>query len=925
MRGDGAPDDGNTRNEGDLKVVPAGTQPDSGGPVVNSDTDRNARFPGLPPTDQDVTGLPPAGPGETRTAGIGTSADRLSFDSVTTAPFGSLPSTEHDYALGKSEALGPRIPGYRILGVLGRGGMGLVYSAHHLALDRRVALKVVLGGDHASDEQRVRFLTEARAVAQLLHPNIVQIYEIGETEGLPYFSLEYVDGGSLEQKVGRLPQEPRWSAALVESIARAMHVAHRGSIIHRDLKPANVLLTQDGTPKITDFGLAKRLETDSGQTRTGSIMGTPTYMAPEQAWGRTADVGRHSDLYSIGAILYTLLTGRPPFQGTSALETLEQVRTQEPVPPSRLQPKLPGDLETICLKCLEKEPAKRYETALDLADDLRRFLDGDSIIARPVSVRERVLRQARRNPKVAFLAALVLFLLVAVAVVSTTYAARLRQSSRKLLQTNEALVNASAKERAARLEAEASVKQAFEQNRSALDAWKTLGRLTIEDLRDVPGAQQVRQKFLDEVLQGLKKTAGGMEPLYQVYRRVENARVADFAMAGVHKLLGDELLELGQSQDAREHYKRMDTIAEEASAADPANLDLQYQLANSRSVLGKFLLLEIGDAKAAVNYSADALKLRRHRLAVEPDSDEAKLGVANSLGQLAICHQRLGEIDQAKVLYDEELPVRESLSTQAKVDFETMRELSGYYDQIGMLALQQGDVATARKHYDRCYSIRKSLALKKPEHVANLRDLNRSLCALGELCLVVQNDPSAARRYYEQALEAFRRIQKLEPTTTHNVDVARGCYYLATALLRLGETPKAQALYRECLEIRRSLPLAPDAKMQQVDLAVALARCGQHEEAARITRGVLDGPPLNSLLYIEVACARALCVGATSDPALKSRYAEETLAAIREGCKEGWKDYQRFRVDPDLDPIRGDPAFQRLLRELENPVKPAGS
>src|SRR5262249_13566596 len=241
------------------------------------------------------------------------------------------------------------------------------------------------------------------------------------------------------------------------------------------------------------------------------VMGTPSYMAPEQASGKTAEAGPRSDLYSIGAILYTLLTGRPPFQGTSALETLEQVRTQEPVPPARLRPKVPRDLDTICLKCLEKDPSKRYGTALELADDLRRFLAGDTIIARPVSVPERVLRQAQRNPKVASLAALALFLLVAVAVVSTTYAAKLQQSSAKLRETNEALLVASEKEKSARLQAEASVKQAFDQNRSALAAWKTLGRLTINHLRGVAGAQHLRQKFLDELLQGPPKTTHGTE------------------------------------------------------------------------------------------------------------------------------------------------------------------------------------------------------------------------------------------------------------------------------------------------------------------------------------------------------------------------------------------------------------------------------
>jgi serine/threonine-protein kinase len=794
--------------------------------------------------------------------------------------------------------------------------MGLVYRAHHLALDRTVALKVVLGGDHASDEQRARFVTEAQAVAHLLHPNIVQIFEIGQADGLPYFSLELVDGGSLEQRVSRQPQEPRWSAALVETLARAMHAAHRSAVIHRDLKPANVLLTRDGIPKITDFGLAKRLETDSGQTQTGSIMGTPTYMAPEQAWGKTAEVGPHSDLYSIGAILYTLLTGRPPFQGTSALETLEQVRTQEPVSPSRLQPKVSRDLETICLKCLQKEPAKRYATAEALADDLRRFLTGDPIIARPVSAPERLWRLARRNPKVAALSASVLFLLTAVAVISTTYAATLRQQ-------NQALRIASERETAARLEAEASIKQAFQQNRSALDAWKTLGRLTIEDLKAIPGGQRLRQKFLEEVLHGLRKTANGMEPLYQVYRRVESASVADFAMAGVHRLLGDELLELGQMQEARKHYERMDAIAERALAADPGNLDLEYQLANSRLVLGNFILRVMGDTEAALSHLEEALRLRRHRLAVEPDSDDAKRGVANVLRQLAMGHQLMGEPVEAKALFDQELPLRASLSPQARRDFEARRELSGLYDQLGMLALQQGDVPTARQNYDRSYAIRRELAAEHPSHLPNLRDLNRSLSTLGELCLLVQNDPAAARRYYEQSLEAFRKIQELEPTTTHQADVGNGCYFLATALLRLGEKAKAQVLYRECLEIRRSLPQDPGAKMSQVGLAVALARCGEHEEAARIARRLVSTPPQNSLLYIEVACALALCSGATSDRALKSHYATETVAMIRKGCAEGWKDIERLRVDPDLDPIRGERAFQQLLRELQSPANPA--
>jgi serine/threonine protein kinase/predicted Zn-dependent protease len=295
----------------------------------------------------------------------------------------------------------PRIQGYDILAILGRGGMGVVYKAQQTKLKRLVALKMILAGEQAEPKLLHRFLVEARAEARLQHTNIVQIYEIGEHEGRPYFSLEFVQGESLDKKLAGTPQPPRLAAEWVEVMARAMHYAHQQGVVHRDLKPANVLVATDGTLKITDFGLAKHLDEDVGQTKSGAILGTPSYMSPEQAYGKSRQVGPLSDVYALGAVLYEALTGRPPFKGSTVWDTLEQVVSQEPVAPGQLQRNLPRDIQTICLKCLQKEPRQRFASALALADDLGRFLRSEPILARPTPVWERGLKWVRRRPALA--------------------------------------------------------------------------------------------------------------------------------------------------------------------------------------------------------------------------------------------------------------------------------------------------------------------------------------------------------------------------------------------------------------------------------------------------------------------------------------------------------------------------------------------
>lgn len=297
-----------------------------------------------------------------------------------------------------SLTIAPRLPGYEQVELVGRGGMGVVYKAHHTALNRFVAVKMLLPGTHETPHEAESLLREASAVAAIQHPHIVQVFDVGTFEGRPYFTMELLEGGSLAQRMGGTPQSPRTAAEMAAHLAAAVQVAHERGIVHRDLKPGNILFAVDGTPKIADFGLARRIAGDPAATFGQVGLGTPSYMAPEQTLGASGHNQPTVDIYALGAVLYDLLTGRPPFRADSPIETQRQVIEQDPAPPSQLNARVPRDLETICLACLSKDPARRYATAKALADDLRRFLDGQPIAARPVGPVERVRKWVRRNP-----------------------------------------------------------------------------------------------------------------------------------------------------------------------------------------------------------------------------------------------------------------------------------------------------------------------------------------------------------------------------------------------------------------------------------------------------------------------------------------------------------------------------------------------
>ena len=448
---------------------------------------------------------------------------------------------------GSSLGLLPVIPGYEVLDELGRGGMGTVYRARHFSLNRLVALKVLSLGGAADPRELTRFRAEAEAVAALQHPNIVKVHEVGEADGRPYLALELVEGGTLAQSLARAPLPAQSATVLLETLARAVQYAHTQGVIHRDLKPGNILLagvrSQDSgasrpgrltpgpsalTPKVADFGLAKRIDYDSSQTRTGEVVGTPSYMAPEQAAGLGKVIGPACDIYALGAILYETLTGRPPFHASSPIETLQQVISADPVPPARLQPNLPRDLDTICLKCLQKESRKRYSSAGALADDLRRFLEGEPILARRTRAWERALKWGRRRPTAAMLVVVSTLAAVALAGLGVRY-------HRVLERHNTELAKAATDLALERDEARRQTDRAESNLESANDAIEQmLGRVGLERLANTPFMDRTRAELLDDALRFFDRLlvtqAGDPRLRFQRARTLDLAGRVDFTL-----------------------------------------------------------------------------------------------------------------------------------------------------------------------------------------------------------------------------------------------------------------------------------------------------------------------------------------------------------------------------------------------------------
>ena len=805
-------------------------------------------------------------------------------DSSAAQPASLQPTTGFDAArseTARQDAGPPKIPGYKITGVLGRGAMGVVYRARQQGLKRDVALKMILSGSHASQDQLARFRAEAEAVGQLQHPNIVQVYDVGEQAGLPYFSLEFVDGKSLARRIDGKPQLPRWSAELMETLARAMQYAHQRGIVHRDLKPANVLLTSEGIPKISDFGLVKRLEGDSSHTRTGTILGTPSYMAPEQGRGEK-EVGPSSDVYALGSVLYELLTGRPPFLGASTMDTLMRVLSEEPLPPSRLQPKVPRDLETICLKCLQKEPRKRYATAEELADDLKRFRAGEPIMARPVSGPERVWRWCWRNPRVAIAGALAAALALVVMIGGPTAAVVINEQKRaavtaqRTAEEEEALARQARAEaelsetaaREAEKEADAHAKATAKQAGLALGAFETLVSQVQDQLKDTPATQELRQSLLQTALDGLRKVA----------RSAETTQIANRHMAVAHQRMGKIFVNLGATPEAMHEYEQVYAILQRLAEADPHDVGAQRNLSVALKLLGDTARL-MGDLQSAQDYYTRSFTIRQ----ALADADPQKLRWKVDLAQGLIALGNVSDLEERHDYYLQAHRLREELVKLVPED-QRARRLRDVWIARNMLAdtrLQQDELVEAKAHYSESLRLAQELLQTDASSLRSKLDLALSQVNLGNAELRLE-EIDAAQKHYAQATAIFGPLAEADP---RNVEI-------------------------------------------QTSYALALARARRHEEAAQKAREMRELAPDNFLHLYNIACCYSLCIAAiagdrSGDPLtpeeqrLQSEYTEEAIAALLDAVAKGLDDLDFLERDPDLASIRHHSEYRKLLAGRE--------
>jgi eukaryotic-like serine/threonine-protein kinase len=776
----------------------------------------------------------------------------------------------------------PNVHGYEILGELGRGGMGVVYKARQLRLNRIVALKMILSGDHASPDAGMRFQAEAESVARLHHPHIVQIFAYGDSDGRPYFEMEYVAGGSLAARLDGTPRPPHESARLVETLARAIHEAHRLGIVHRDLKPANILLTADGVPKIADFGLAKLLDVANGPSGT-QIVGSPSYMAPEQAGQSSSSVGPAADVYSLGAILYELLAGRPPFQAATVLETLTQLRLDEPISPARLRPKLPRDLVTICVKCLAKEPSRRYASSIELADDLKRFQSGQTILARPVGRLERVVRWCRREPLVASLAVALVAGLIGVAMQWLRAESHLKDALYQQSQAEESRLRQKEANRSLQLanDAERTARQRA-QNRfdAALKALEEFESITNDAalLRE-PQFEPLRGKLLRKVLGIYKDLQASLEEDASSESRLQLS-VAYARIASVS-------WELGLHEEALASHRQALALVEKMAAAAPDDRGLQAALATCHTRIG-FTLRTRGDSAHALRPYELAREIQErlvHDAPFEPRHQEA---LSWTLSNIGVIEQDLGRPASALHFHQRAIAIHQSLVSQQPQNARYRSDLAWCWRYLCLALVASGDSARALELVERAATVHEELVAADRGALEFRWRLARCLDEVGRIRSRSGREADAAGPL-ERSAELYETVARDNPVP-YRLDVARNQLNLAFQRAATGRPQDALASIRSAEDLmNRSSSVWP---MLFYDLACAYSRY------SLATQGNLT-----------FAADRESC-------------RRQAVVALRKAVTAGYCDLAQIQADVLLEPLHSCRDFQAMVMDLTFPSDP---
>jgi tetratricopeptide (TPR) repeat protein len=775
------------------------------------------------------------------------------------------------------EALGAlRAAGYEILGELGRGGMGVVYLAHKLALNRRCALKMILAGANIAPAAAARFRTEAETIARIRHPGIVQVYHVGEVCSLPYFELEYLAGGSLDRRLDGTPWTAANAAELVETLAHAIAEAHLQGVVHRDLKPANILLDADLRPKVADFGLAKLLDSGDGLTKTQTVIGSPSYMAPEQAQGNSRQVGPTTDVYALGAIFYELLTGRPPFRAATAVETLLQVRDAPVVPPSRLQPGLPRAAEIICLKCLEKVPARRYLTAEALAEDLHRFRAGESILAHPAPPWEQAWRWTRRRPALA----------AALAISAAAIA---------LLLGSGAYYNARLREEAAK--ARAAQAAAVAQRNLALSAFDQLVFDLQERLGNTVATRAARRSLLDTAIKGLDAVALGNE-----------GSAPDLSRAVAHQKLGAIYLQIGRTAEARRQLDSARRLAENLSAQTREDLPVAECLRDALAGLG---------AISVHDHQYDEAKELLHRVVVlagriverEPRREGARRGLIEAHLELGRAHGFGGERTAAEGCYRRMHELAEQWVQAEPANLLARDLLATSYRKLADERKLVGDFPAARAYYQSAIAIGRKALASDPDNSVFKRHL---AVATDDLAGVAQNQGriAEARALFEESERLFTEQIAADPEDLES-QFRLGHVLSRWARLERDELQFARAteLFRRAAVLQQQLDSqvrggTSGPKAQGTDLLKAeIAACELAPRALAEAGFALSRPAAEACLLLMIrvraltgqgresdalAAAGALCDLAVRDAAELYLQAQALSACVRQLDDSRW-------------------------------------